>query len=999
MQESGFFSEVLFLGNRSSVEDQGRLSVRFYFPSADLLSHVFVLGDQVAGKTLLAKSFVEELVQKGLPSLVIDLKGDLSSLGLLVEDTSAKYMDLWKRVESDPKKSREMARQAFANHLKQLGAFGYNEEYIRQIKADSDIAIFTPKSGKGIPLAISSLMNAPGDIAQMLKDDPAGIKAMVAALTQSLLYRLYKEQAPTKQKETALLNALILYAWGNKVDIEGLAGLVKLTEFVDTPPIEEVEGKLIDEFISADERFDLTQRLYNFSVVERELWYKGVPLDIDLICRKQRESGKANIAIINLSELDIPQERSFVISRILYSVYCWMKKHGVSKDPRLFVCLDEIGGDKPLYPAGDSANICKAAIDLLLKDAGGYGVSILLGTQYFSTIDYKGLSKCKTWAFGKFSSEAERKTALEGAISAGVSFDRMDPLVKSLTAGEFVIRLRSGDVVNVRRKSLASFHLTIPPSFLPRVVEQEVREYFKAFYVSGSMKGSEAMARLQASDLTPRVIFDNFDFGVGSREQFVLDVEPEDAIILCLKELAEEDIFVEEVQFKNVQIVLTRAHNALWKVDTLVRNSMGQVLDRIKDEGRYFRFDSSVDIDEVTREKVLEMINKSVVEESAVICDKVSLVLPDAKELTLREVRQQVSREINVAAGDVQVSIKEQNIALSWKFTMDYRGKLIESVIDMVNRHIRTDFPSFSAQEALDEIKKSHPDFNLDANSVSSRVFYHVINYATPDKVYMFQVNRRSGKIMKEKVSLSESKAREIAHSHKDEEPFLVRKYKNAWHFYYHSGVRLVVDEETGRAFFRDLVSAEAVDALAISALTTKTGPGTFQIIHKEFKDGKWILKLISQKWEAEVEVNEDARVTSKIRLRREYCLAEARKLMGLYQVQVAMYNNADPYNDGWSFEFFSSLGDFIVRIEAVKSEFLKKRLTAEGIRHFVSLETGGEIVSVKDRDTYWDVIVKKEKNRYSVLLSKQDGMVKRVRVKSFLFLWKDVNPEYFKPE
>jgi len=982
MQESGFFSEVLFLGNRSSVEDQGRLSVRFYYPSADLLSHIFILGDQVSGKTLLSKSFIEELVQKGLPSLVFDLKGDLSSLGLLITDTSAKYMDLWKKVESDPKKSRDMARQAFVNHLKQLAGFGYNEEYIKQIKADSDIAIFTPKSGKGIPLAISSLMNAPCDIGQMLKDSPADVKTMVSAFTQALLYRLYKEQAPTKQKEAKLIDELIIHAWANKVDIEGLAGLVKLTELVDSPPIEEIDGKMVDELISADERFDLTQRLYNFSVVERELWYKGVPLDIDLICRKQRESGKANIAIINLSEIDIPQERSFVVARILYSVYSWMKKNGVSKDPRLFVCLDEIGGDKPLYPAGDNPGTCKAAIDFMLKDAGAYGVSLLLGTQYYSTVDYKGLSKCKTWAFGKFSSEAERKTAIDGAVSAGISFERMEPLIKSLTAGEFVVRLRSGEVMNVRRKSLASFHLTIPPSFLPRVTEQEVREYFKAFYVSGSTKGSEVMERLQASDLTPRVIFDNFDFGSGGREQFVLDVDPEDAIVLCLKELAEEDIFVEEIQFKNVQIILTRAHHAMWKVDSLVRNSMGQVLDHIKDEGRYFRFDSAIDIDEVTREKVLEMIDKNIVEDPAAVCDKASVVLPEAKDLTAREVRLQVSREINIAASEVQVAIKEQNIALFWKFTMDYRGKLIECMIDMINRHIRTDFPSFSAQDALDEIKRGHPDFAIDPNNVSSRVFYHVINYVTADKIYMFQVNRRSCKIMKEKVSLSESKAREIAHSHKDEEPFLVRKYKNSWNFYYHSGVRLVVDEETGRAFFRDLVSADAVDALAVSALTTKGGDGIFQVTHKEFKDGKWALKLISNKWEAEVEVNEDARVASKL---------------NLYRVQSAMYNNADTYNDGWSFEFFSSLGDFTLRIEPDKSEFLRKRLTLEGIKHFVQLETGGETIAVKDRGSHWDVIIAKDKKKYCVSLGKQDGMIKRIRAKRFLF-WGDVNPEYFKP-
>src|SRR5262245_39722255 len=64
----------------------------FRLPAVDLLTHMFVCGASGFGKTVLGKGVVEECALAGIPVLVIDLKGDLTSLaldgdGLAAQDT------------------------------------------------------------------------------------------------------------------------------------------------------------------------------------------------------------------------------------------------------------------------------------------------------------------------------------------------------------------------------------------------------------------------------------------------------------------------------------------------------------------------------------------------------------------------------------------------------------------------------------------------------------------------------------------------------------------------------------------------------------------------------------------------------------------------------------------------------------------------------------------------------------------------------------------------
>ncbi|MCP4653689.1 MAG: hypothetical protein GY858_09975 [Candidatus Omnitrophica bacterium] len=991
MRESGFISEVLFLGNSVSTQDSGRLSKRFYLPTNDLSNHIFLTGGEKSDISIFGKVAIEELAEKNIPSIIIDLDGTLSSVGLLFDSPTLKYLDLWKKLESDPKKSRDLAQKGFTQHLKQITSYGFTDEHIRRIKKCSETVVFTPRNGKGVPLATSSLINPPANFSQIYLDDPQLAASIVDSLVESLIQRLYLKQASSHEKEKKFLAELLVYAWLNDINVEGLTGLVRLIELTDDPPIGDVEGVSLDDHISVSERADLTQRLYNFSVVEKQLWYKGIPLDVDLLRGDKFESDKTRISVINLSELESSSERTFVVSRILYSIYNWMKKNQPSNVPRLCVYLNCLGGIDSMYSFDPASHVTKSPINLLLKEGNEYGVCCILSTQKFDNVDYKGLAQCKTWIVGGFEKNESADKLLEGIALAEIDSERMDTLINSCGENEVAAKLCSGEMLNVRQKCLASFHCVLPISFLSRVTDQNLREDFKPFYLSGTTSGAEVLAKLKASDLTPQVIFQNFEFGSDNREPFILEVEPEEAIMICLRELAEEEIFVDEVEFKNCQLTVVRAHKANWKIDALIRSPLGRIMEHIKDAGIYSRFDSFKPLNDEEEEKVVQLLDNHFIKHYSEICKRIAVLFPEPKIFTNRQVRINVGRQINAPAKDIQVAMREQNVATVWRFTVEYKSRLIECNIDMINRSVRMNFPAFSPLDALEAVKKIHPDFKIKEEDVISRAFSYMVNYTSGDRDYLFKVNRRSCKISKTKASITESKAREIASSKTKEESFMVRKYRNAWNFYYPNGVRLIIDEKNGNAVFRDMISADEAEALAIDALSRRAGESHFLIEKKEFKEGKWSLRLSSKRWNVELEINEDGKVFSKLKLRREHCLSEARRILTQQNISAAMYKNSDVWSDGWTFDFLSSLGDFTINIGPESAEFIKKRLTPEGIRHFVELETGGKVIGINDKRIFWSVLFKKDDLTYDAQMDKQSGDIKCVKVKG-IFFWRSIN-------
>ena len=297
----------------------------------------------------------------------------------------------------------------------------------------------------------------------------------------------------------------------------------------------------------------------------------------------------------------------------------------------------------------------------------------------------------------------------------------------------------------------------------------------------------------------------------------------------------------------------------------------------------------------------------------------------------------------------------------------------------------------FSQEEAIAEVKKVHPDFNLTKDNISHRAFSYIISYDLEDKRYLFKVSKRACKILNEKVAINEEKAREIARSKVDQEPYMVQKKGNNWNFYYSNGLRLIIDEVNGNVVSKEIVSFDQVEIMAKKRLVKDTGESQFQVVDKKFKDGKWFLNLVSDRWEAGVEIDESGKIKQKLKMKKEFCLEQARKILEKYKISAAMQKSAELSGNGWLFNFLCSVGDLTIKVSPEEKKFVRKRLTPEGIKHFIDMEFGGEIVEVKDKQTFWEISLKREGKIFYLDMNKQDGDILRVKTKQFLF-WKDVD-------
>ncbi|GEM_PF-5806339 len=977
--------ESLFLGNRISLESGGGLLSKFFLPMGNLMGHVFICGSPACGKTVFAKSIIEEAAQKEVPSIIIDLKGDLSSLCLLFDKTSPEYFEFFSEEYGQSEDWRDRARQEFDNQMRHLGRFGLTEDYVKRLKDTVEVAVFTPRSKSGIPLAISLLPPAPENIKELYDKERENIFTAIDFLISALIGRLYvNEEINQKDREKNFLSELILYSWLNGIEIHGIKGLARFIDLIDHLPLAKVGDAPVDEYIPEPVRKLLADKLREHLNGAERIWYDGVPLDIDLFSQR---FDKTPINIINLSELETFEDRYLVISQVAYSIYCWMKKQGPSDRPRLIFYIDEIGSKRSFLSTDPFHFVARPAIELLLRESKNSGVCCVLATQYLEDIDFKGINDCDTWVIGKLSTNKEKEKILENGFQSGVKFDKLATFLDILDNEQFLIKLRSGEVILVKTRRVASFHRILPPSLISMVMSRQVQGNYKTFYLSGKEATGQEGEQARTTVLLPETIFEGFNFGIARGEPFILDIEPEEVIKLCLAELAKEGIPADEARFRNVQLLITRVHRADWKINTLKRDSLGNVVDRVKDEGKFCRFDAPLKLEKEAQDKLVEIVlAREDNRRSAQLWEKVAVLLPTANRLSEIDVKSHVGREMNIHPKEVAVNLIEKNVAVAWKIAIDYNKKIIDFYFDILRRELKAEFPAFSKQEAITEIKKIFPDLDLKEENIEVRGFLYILNYNTADYNYTFKVNKKSGKVVNQKKTISETRVKQIAKENASEEPLAIWQQNNMWNFYYPKGMILVVEDESEKVTLKKYLSAPEADDLAVAAAAKESGEKYFLPVRKDFKNGRWIISLASKKWSALAEIEEDASVKLTLRLLKDYCYQEAQKILANNKITVITGEETNPWHDGWEFQFLSSLGYLIIKVDSQKQEFIKERLTHDGAAHFAGLAIGGEVISVKDADLSWSVGVKKGGKKYYVQLNKQDGSVQKVTTGNFLF-------------
>ena len=459
----------LYLGKY--LDSSGQTDEQYQHPLSDLITHTFICGGSGSGKTVMGKAIIEESALCGVPSIIVDLKGDLSSIALSFSEISPNALAPWLEVEDRATLGR--AALAEANSLrKRLWEWGLAESNMRDFSKKVAVEIFTPRSETGRRVAIPLISSPPPNINSLFDEDPDTASVMISSMAEALVRRVIP--SGQRDRETDFVTAIIEYAWKSNIDLTGHEGLGQLVAMILEPPFATIGVLSIDDHITEKRRQKLAQAVNGQLVGAAANWVRGEELSIDKLVGANRLDGKTQISVMNLSHLTDFEDQSFVVAQITFAINTWMRQQGSAPGgnrPRLLFFLDEIGGGggkTAFYPTYPYTSTCKPALNLLVKQARAFGVGCIFATQNPGDIDYKGRSNCSTWIVGKLQTKRDRDKVREGLTDAEFSPAELTRKLAKPKTGEFMILNKAGAVLFVKERWLLSYHCTLSPKQLKR---------------------------------------------------------------------------------------------------------------------------------------------------------------------------------------------------------------------------------------------------------------------------------------------------------------------------------------------------------------------------------------------------------------------------------------------------------------------------------------------------------------------------------------------------
>jgi hypothetical protein len=412
----------LFLGETIDGSHQ-RTGDAVLLKAADLTTHGVIVGMTGSGKTGLGVSLIEEALLQGVPTLVLDPKGDLGNLLLTFPDLAPERFAPW--VEAgDPAQVAQTWREG-------LAGWGMDGTRIQALRDSASFTIYTPGSTSGVGLnVVGSLQRPPeGTEAEAVHDEVDGF-------VSGLLGLVGIDADPLASREHILLANLVANAWAAGQDLD-LAGLVTQ---VQRPPLRKLGVFELDEFFPPDDRTALALRLNGLLASPAfAAWGQGDPLDIEALLHPGGRPGCAIVSLAHLSD----EERQFVVTLVLSKLVTWMRGQPGTDQLRALVYFDEVVGFVPPTAAPPA----KAPILTILKQARAFGVGLVLATQNPVDVDYKALSNAGTWMIGRLQTEQDKARLLDGlsAAAGGVDTAAVGDTIAGLDKREFVLRQAGQD--------------------------------------------------------------------------------------------------------------------------------------------------------------------------------------------------------------------------------------------------------------------------------------------------------------------------------------------------------------------------------------------------------------------------------------------------------------------------------------------------------------------------------------------------------------------------
>ncbi|MCP4230270.1 MAG: ATP-binding protein [bacterium] len=453
MKKKGEF----YLGKVFDLKKKEKTDAELMYPSEDLTTHGLCVGMTGSGKTGLSVCLIEEAGLQGIPSIVLDIKGDLTNLLLTFPELSEADFAEWVRTEDAKKKGISVeeygAKQAdlWRNGLADWGLSG---DDIAELRDKVNFEIYTPGSD-----AVRSL-NILGSFAAPEADwdgESEELRDRISTIVSAVLSLIDYDTDPINSTEHVFLSNLFEKKWREGIDLD-FNGII---HDIKNPPLKQLGALALDEVFPEKDRKKLMLALNNLLAAPTfKDWVnlKDPPIDIDNLISS---NGKPNCCIMYMAHLS-DQERMFFVTLLLQQLAGWMRVQPGTGNLRLLLYIDEVFGYIPSHPYYPPS---KKPLTTIIKQGRAFGLGALLSAQNPGDFDYKTLSNCGTWFIGRLNTQRDKDKVLEGLESIGLegkglSRKWLDKAISSLGKRVFVLH-------NVHdKKSPYVFHTRWAMSYL-----------------------------------------------------------------------------------------------------------------------------------------------------------------------------------------------------------------------------------------------------------------------------------------------------------------------------------------------------------------------------------------------------------------------------------------------------------------------------------------------------------------------------------------------------
>jgi hypothetical protein len=391
----GIFYLGKILQERSSSEEL------LLYHSRELLHHALCIGDEGSGKTALSIAFIEEAAIDNIPVIAIDTKGELSNLFLSFPELRPENFLPW--IDGDEARRNQISVEELSAREAQRWRDGLEASYqdasrIERLRQSAVFEFYTPASSVGISISMQAAFRLPD--AELVEDRELFKERVRDTVTSILSFAGFS--IDLKSKEHILVSSILENCWKSGKDLD----LHALVSMIQKPPVLKFGALDLESFFPSDERNAFAVQINNLLVsTEFESWSEGEALDISKLLYDPK--GKNKVSVMSVSHLN-EAERMFFVSLFLTQLISWMRRQSGTSSLRAMIYLD--GLDK-YFPANSTAP-SRAPLQQLLKEAGDYGLGLLLSTKASAELDYDALAGVETWILGRVIDEAERKRAL-----------------------------------------------------------------------------------------------------------------------------------------------------------------------------------------------------------------------------------------------------------------------------------------------------------------------------------------------------------------------------------------------------------------------------------------------------------------------------------------------------------------------------------------------------------------------------------------------------------